>query len=469
MLKIQNLPEELLCAIFNDVDIYDLQQCQKVCQSWYIPAHVALLRDIELNTIDQVRQFIDSIDQNPSPIYLNAVREIRVGPLDESLNDPLVTDETIKKLFRFPNLEKIDIESEWISSIILNDSRIGEDLINSCHHIKVFDLEVATECEEPYQNLVYKMRNNLTRLKATKFYDVSQYGDEQAFISSFPNLQEVCNRGGYLENLENALPIIEQLRNLKQIEFGPGDDREDVVERYMETKTEEQQKQLIENFSRISTVAFINVYGPCVSTVKCISQYFTGMDFFSTSSVDNRTWTDAQYQAFNEDILRIMCTLDEGYFLLQAVSNEVLLGCFNDIIQKVFYEIPPQCTNVRRILHVLLKNSNEQWRHDLPADLEVNTAINGYATTRIVKITISKEIDTEILESMFSSLLPLEDIAVFAMTAAENVELELDENEQARFGSLLQKIFEQMPALQDMTVHPLFRHFISYPEIVEVE
>lgn len=80
MSVIQNIPEELLLDIFSNLSRQDLLKCQYICRVWYIPAHITLLTNVELRNITKTIRFITAINQNSSPRFLAAVKEMDIRP-----------------------------------------------------------------------------------------------------------------------------------------------------------------------------------------------------------------------------------------------------------------------------------------------------------------------------------------------------------------------------------------------------
>lgn len=104
MAAISNLTEEILLMIFKHLHVDQMAQLQHVCKAWYLPAHTTLLSTIELEVYHQIRSFIASIDYNPKPSYLKAVKSISFER-EYVANDDLV--DLNKLFFRFTNLTEV--------------------------------------------------------------------------------------------------------------------------------------------------------------------------------------------------------------------------------------------------------------------------------------------------------------------------------------------------------------------------
>lgn len=75
----RELPDEVLRLIFANLSKKDVLNCQYTCRNWYVPAHVWILGEVQLNGLDHVRSFINSIDQNPNVVYLTSVKSIKIN------------------------------------------------------------------------------------------------------------------------------------------------------------------------------------------------------------------------------------------------------------------------------------------------------------------------------------------------------------------------------------------------------
>lgn len=113
---IQNIPEELLLVIFNNLSGRDLIQCEQVCRSWYIPARVKYLnRRVVLKNNSRIKRFITAINRNPNPPFLAAVKGIQTWTTASTKNWNVTDTVMYNLLFRFPNLESVEINGALLN------------------------------------------------------------------------------------------------------------------------------------------------------------------------------------------------------------------------------------------------------------------------------------------------------------------------------------------------------------------
>lgn len=63
-----NLPAEILCGIFNNLEPSDILQCQKVCKAWCAPVQTIIYTHVHLKNAEEstIVAYFATINANPS-------------------------------------------------------------------------------------------------------------------------------------------------------------------------------------------------------------------------------------------------------------------------------------------------------------------------------------------------------------------------------------------------------------------
>lgn len=109
MSAIQQLPQEILLTIFELLSRADILQCQIVCRCWYIPVHMLILKDVKIRNSDEAMQFLGSLGDSPGLLITNAVKKIAITNVDKDRSRVFDLASVEKLLFRFPNVEDIEL------------------------------------------------------------------------------------------------------------------------------------------------------------------------------------------------------------------------------------------------------------------------------------------------------------------------------------------------------------------------
>lgn len=271
MTIIQIFPEEVLLNIFSNLPGITLIQCQLVCRSWRLPARVKQFALVNLRDTDRIERFIATINDDPNPRFIAAVKEIRTY----TIRNWHVTNTVIHDLlFRFHNLESVTFNQSLLSKF--NDDLCREFLT---HCPKLKDLKVVSYINNEQQ--LYNVRLLLTELRLR---NRNRGIDYEQHVVSFPRLKTFFTVNP-LNTFEKLLPVFSRLSNLENITIERlANDTENFMENYTQTKTPEEQTQLVERISRINGLEFNcnRVLSKC--TLDFITQYMTGLNRLTISS-----------------------------------------------------------------------------------------------------------------------------------------------------------------------------------------
>lgn len=161
----ERLPVEVLFMIFDDLDSEDALLVQDVCPAWYFAAHVMSLRDISLFSPEEIQRFIRSIDSNPHPSYLNAVKSIMI--YNEDHPEYFLTPEELRKVFfRFPNLEMVKLEDPMLLKEV--NKELCQEFLKSCLKLKKFEIDEQYVNEPQAYEDMYNISPLLTVLTVNK-------------------------------------------------------------------------------------------------------------------------------------------------------------------------------------------------------------------------------------------------------------------------------------------------------------
>lgn len=266
MTTILQLPEEILKLIFKELWPSPPRECRYVCKSWYLPAHTMCLENIYIR-FSQIPRFIASIDCNPDPAYISAIKSVFLSPNDTFIyqNERHVIDkEMIDKLIcRFPNLKSVSLHAPSSTFDEFNDD-ICKKILEKCCKLNRFEIhselhdsryryEVDAEqkSQAEYLDAHCKLRLLLTKIDFRDIDFSLRPESSVDYISRFPRLVTIYDVPN-LDTFQKLLPALVHLSQLKRIDMrNVLDDREDFAETFILTKTKEERKQLIKLLSSV--------------------------------------------------------------------------------------------------------------------------------------------------------------------------------------------------------------------------
>lgn len=410
MTRNQRLPEEILRIIFSKLKRLDVQQCQTVCRSWYHPAHVILLQKIELEFAIEIKRFVNSINHNPNPFYMNAVQEITLGAPNDSLENHDI-DEVSKEIFelikRFPNSKSVIIRGNNYPDPQLQSRDVDLDAIaRNCPKLERFDM-VAKVNHADYFDLLYKFRHSLTFMRLNNF---SEPGKEK-YILNFPHLQTIHGATGYFQQFESFLPLVEKLPAIKDITFGHGGDEDGMAEKYLSKKSKRERDALVEKLSKVTTFNTYHKGSPfCVNIATFIMKYFTGLQSLSFTSMSDSRWNDREIHVFNE-LLQYARTLDKFYFSATELVSERLSMC----VESAILMMQTHNSDKLKSTHLEVVLLSKCWAHSNRSmgNLKINMNQDRNTVELHVQIKIYVTVTPQQIIDLFESLSPLDHVGKF--------------------------------------------------------
>lgn len=413
MATIKDLPEEILLLIFSSNNFYasELNECQRVCRAWYHPARIKLLKSVGLTSPLKVEQFIESIDANPKPEYLKAVKSIMPMTHDQEVS-PIwcFSEDTIRKLFlRFPNLEEVWCDN--FSTLFDDfDDDICNDFVKMYPKFKLFRVEPGYGDDMDYSDLLFKLRQLITFIDMNILENVWEYGGIIHYLSSFPRLTEIEGPFDGLDSFAMLLPVFEKLPNLTKLEIRGEDGQENFAETYLATKPKDVQDLVVERLSRITHLRWTSFPDISINTMKFVSKYLTGLEVFSVSSSNNVNWTKVQQDLYFSDVMDRVCSAkSSGSVNLDMLRITDVSKCFSAIADRIFHQTPP---NVFRSLEICASYKLElvNW-----ISMQVRQDLN----TRKIGLTFKSQLALqEIVASLFNEE-PLDYIDVLKIGLGE--------------------------------------------------
>lgn len=350
----KNLSREELLIIFKQLKLSDIKQCQSVCRAWYIPARTLLLKQVHLNKLSSVNNFIESFDRDPHPSYFAIVKKIRfyfdyVPKKADEEDDVLCDDyepnyeplnkEKLKKLFfSFPNLEIVQFVDCLSLFAHFNDKELCAEFLKSCPKLKQFDIDEDYCCYPRNYRLVYNLQHLLTSItiQGNPYYTMpEEFESVQEYISKFPRLKSVYCNNNDIENFKGFLPIFDHLPNVTAISLHGSNDQVDFAERYLASKTKEEQYLLVERLSKVQYLDLTFGKNFCVNSIKFIRKYLTGLERFYYKSSFNGYYNDHLKQVFRDELLEILGPANEGYIFVNFIEYGVLKRSLTTIMDKI--------------------------------------------------------------------------------------------------------------------------------------
>lgn len=342
MTTILDLPKEILYLIFKEFyHVWDFLKLQRVCRAWYTPGHLTLLKDVEIN-LRAIQPFINSIDHNPDPAYLKAVKSIDV--LSYIHDDPFcLNDELNQKLFyRFPNLKEVVLTAPTFLANFTDET--CKTFLMNCPEIEMFTANNEIYPEPEYRDMVYKARLLITEVDLEKLDDLSPYGNISQYISGFPRLRIIksLRNGTPLRNFRQLLTVLPNTPLLRSIDMGSGNDydRENSAENYLVSAPKDKQNELIDRLAKIENLWMYCSFGFCVHSFKFAIKYLTGLEYLCISSDDNQNWTAAHTQVFCS-LMAGLPRIKSYHIQFNHMNPNVLSTCFATAVREIF----PSATN----------------------------------------------------------------------------------------------------------------------------
>lgn len=315
----------------------DLLNCQRVCQSWYSPAHSELLKEVQLTSNCAVEQFVASIDLDSNQPYLNAIKTIQILGNESKESQPMILERaTIEKLFfRFPILNKVQLSQ---FSLLENfTEELCNKILSRCPKLDTFDV-VSYEEETDYCNKLLKVRPLLTNMQLSFDDPIPNPNDAVRFITRFPRLRHIHWDDETFNSFNLFLPILKQLSNVKSADLAVVDDiSKSFGEKYLSTKSRD---ELLNRLSNI-TELILKVYGDIGNTLKFISKYFTGLEEFELRCELYDLGPDDQDLLCTNIFKAIPSINGKSSADLENVHYASLSRTFSSLIQNMFQNVPP--------------------------------------------------------------------------------------------------------------------------------
>lgn len=406
MSTIQNVSDETLMMLFKELNPRDLQQCQKVCRSWYRPAHLVVLQDIFLHSVFQIAKFISSIKHNPKPLYLHQVKTIHVSNVDfEDLDKVNVKDGFTELLFQFRNLKELHIRDS-VPLFGKFDNKLSELLLNFCP--KLDTVKISTEIDQFIY--LYNMRVLLTE------FDMNRIGDRRVlpsllYLGRFPRINKIIGVKEQLDNFQKLLSFVYHLPALKDVTLRSAvEDQENFAENYLSSRTEDEQAQILKTLSKITRVTIeprSEAFG--VQSIKFIHRYFSGLKYFYMSNHNDTKWTNLHQRVFCGELLDIYrsTTDDKSSIYLQHVPIKDLIAILPSVTQKAFSS--PSKTRILQIdMTDMLTRSNKSGGMYIKK--------GRTQSEKCVRLMVPKQPGLQGLDAAFFAKLPvLENVDVFEL------------------------------------------------------
>lgn len=383
MTTIYDIPVELLYRVFQLLSFQDLKECQKVSLTWYTPSHLVRLKEIHLSGQSAIESFISSIDHNPKPNYLKAVRAIYISSQENEMDsDYRLEKEDIKKLFhRFPNLATVKLVDSclpWFAE--MDDENLCKELIRDCPNIIDFEAEFPQDTDSILQS--YNLRHVLTKLSVDDFhFDIAlQFGSIIQFIASFPRLKKLRSYSDQIASLENLLLLVQALPNLTEVRLDVLEDNRKFAELFLANQTQEEKHVILDRLSKITHLVLEYPHSFCLNAVQFITKYMNNLEYFGLISNSNANWTDMHKEMFYNDIVNLLGT-ERGFINLQNLRPELWKHFLPTLISKTYVKTPlTQQKRTRKFLNVDLgcidRDENRE-NIDLFVDLKEPEALRG--------------------------------------------------------------------------------------------
>lgn len=445
------IPQEILRLVFIHLDKFDLEQCQQVCLFWYLPAHLLFLKSIKLHGLDNIEQFVRSIDANKDPSYLNAVSTITINDSFSNQLDRV----TIKKLIlRFPNITAICLENESISAQVLDDRDICNEIVDKCTSIESIQMNITKENQARYYDLVYRMKSTITTIKTIENMTLPKgCSSIEEYLASFPHLNTLY--GGY--PFGKYLTIIEKLPNLKNFDIGPQHDRYDFDYRYLTALSDDQHDRLVMRLSQFTDIKLRYNRIFCQNAMKFVRQYLIGLTKLSLYlQCYNTAWLDTEAQVFYNNIVNTAYDMDIN---VKGLSEYTSVSMFKPIVQKLYAQSSK---------HNTLRLAARKYKKEhFYADDHINLSITTDSGSRHVEISYLVDIDHKTITRLFQAASPMNNLDTFILdlTAIDEYAGPVSYSECQ---NIIKTILSSMPTVKEL-VMDLTRTFCATNQTAQTQ
>lgn len=376
MTNILDLPEEILYMIFKKCEHEDLNQFQRVCRSWYIPAHITFLKDVEIPDIPAIQLFIDSIDCNPNLAYLKAVKRIKFKSFAKACTFQFDDQLNQKLFYRFPNLQKVTMDEPNFLRHFTDD--MCKTFLKNCPQLEIFMADSYISSAPGYRDLIYKAKLLITEINLDLLEYASTPVDVTQFLSSFPRLRKITGfENNQLNNFNQVLQIMEHAPNLSSIYMRTEDhDSENIAEKELTLKAKAERDKLIKQLARIDTAELYYSVNFCVNSLNFALKYLTGIEDLTLYNGDDGSWTEAHTETFYNLVSNVH-KLKDYHIRFCYMEQENLTKCFPIAVQKVFSLI----TKLTRTLTLHLEDWFELSIETCYSDTNISICLNNELTS----------------------------------------------------------------------------------------
>ncbi|CEP17157.1 hypothetical protein [Parasitella parasitica] len=276
----------------------DLLQNNVMCRSWNIPAHIAFLREVAVPTSSHAERFMASIDCNPDPLYLNAVKEIKV--FDGHLEEYSIKKDQFQTMnFRFSNLVKIHASLTWFRKF---DDELAEKFLECCPRFDEFNTNYHTIiCSSlQYYTGLYRIRHIASHLQLKRDIFGTPFGEDVIqYLINFPRLKSISMKGFGLNNFQTILQAVHRLSRLTSISMrGAEKDKEHFAEKFLRTKTAEERRQIVKRLSKVKELTWYMSDGFCSNSIMFASKYLTGLNSILMGCSVPENWNNTEQRLF---------------------------------------------------------------------------------------------------------------------------------------------------------------------------
>lgn len=374
--------------------------------------HKVFLKTICLNSPDEIDKFLKSIDHNPDPRYLASVKQISIREDSEEQLLPVqyrISKDDIKKLFlRFPNLEKIQ-DSTYTDFTMYSefDDEICEQLLSSCPKLHSF---TTSNGFVNYGHLL-KLRRVMTKIDLTSIKEEATYDTiATSYVTSFSRLKSLSISSQYLNTFEAFLPVFERLPKLTKLKvYNMQQDQDKFAERYLATRTEEEQDLLLERLSKVVGLTWGNWSGICVNTLTFIIKHLTGLKRLSLygAFTDRSRVSRQQHRLFCNSMLDLFNSISQCHVNIKLRMND-LSEYLPLILHKVYQQLT---TNDKsRKLELIVTDAYDGEATDL-VELNIMRLSNGQRCT-LIKMKGEHSLNN-LITNVLSETTQLDDVDFF--------------------------------------------------------
>ncbi|KAI7894973.1 uncharacterized protein EV154DRAFT_48903 [Mucor mucedo] len=369
--NINNIPAEIWESIFDKLPTCSQNECQRVCQRWYLPAQRSFLEHVVLASYLEVEKFISCFMRFGTAASFGSVKTIRIGSTYTTPDRArhLLESNAIETLIHhFPHVVELVISGNCIDLDYFLKRDIVKAMSTMWPHLQVFRVDsgwLHPDKRKIYLQTNYSLRKGISQLTLYEHNDVTHsMGGLEAYLTSFPNLQKIKVVSREICNLESCLPIIQHCQRLHALDvYVTREDARSLLDRFFTQNpqtdpTRFQQKLIALQSLKITMACF------CTFAIEFIIHHLFGLRDLTVgvNRINVEEWTEIQKYTFSHGFLDFLCERKTFTFRSLQFNYNEENDYVNEVLHKLYHQLPPgqPAKRVEKHVNLILNNNSPE-------------------------------------------------------------------------------------------------------------